>query len=125
MSTVSVIRDAEQRRAGLLASQGETSVDVLVAKVEGHERALPHLTREAQEAGQRAQEAVTHLADGRQLAQRFEALRSERAQEAELEAREPAVQHERVKLGQARAAEAIAPAFDAARPERQADAPAI
>jgi exonuclease SbcC len=111
----SVIRDAEQRRAGLLASQGETSVDVLVAKVEGHERALPHLTREAQEAGQRAQEAVTHLADGRQLAQRFEALRSERAQEAELEAREPAVQQERVKLGQAKAAEAIAPAFDAAR----------
>ncbi|MBK8411849.1 MAG: SMC family ATPase [Sandaracinaceae bacterium] len=110
-----VIRDAEQRRAGLLASQGETSVDVLVAKVEGHERALPHLTREAQEAGQRAQEAVTHLADGRQLAQRFEALRSERAQEAELEAREPAVQQERVKLGQARAAEAIAPVFDAAR----------
>jgi exonuclease SbcC len=110
-----VIRDAEQRRVGLLSSQGETSVDVLVAKVEGHERALPHLTREAQEASARAQAAVTQLADGRQLAQRFEALRGEREQEAGLEAREPAVQQERAKLAQAKAAEAIAPAFDAAR----------
>lgn len=110
-----VIRDAEQRRSGLLASQGETSLEVLVAKVEGHERALPHLTREAQEASLRAQQAVARRAEGQQLAQRFEALRVEREQEAALDAREPAVEQERAQLARATAAEAIAPAFEAAQ----------
>lgn len=109
------IRDAENHRRGLLESQGETQLAVLVAKVEGQERALSHLVRESQEASTRAQDAVAKRAGGRELVARFEALRVEREREVALDAREPAMQEARAQLTRGKGAEAIAPAFEAAR----------
>lgn len=108
------LRDAEQRRATLLGSEGETSLEVLRAKVEGHERALPHVDQAVREASARLREAMTRHATAQDLAARFEALGVERAREAALDAREPAVQRQREELRHAKAAESIAQAFDAA-----------